>query len=114
MSFKKHLLKISFLSTVLLTGCHQHTDYFYLMTHPITLQKEYADCEISDTSKDCDEIRRAHSDFTDLLDQRRMHGEDFGKEIIALETQMGSGQVTQEQKDKLQIMLAVVGASSTD
>jgi phage-related tail protein len=113
---------------VLLAGCKQQpVDYEYLMTHPHYLEQALNTCETSVKPGDeCDVVKRAADDFTALVNEYSSSQEDFGRRVLAAETQLGQTesdlkaadvshqtvlkQSYQDQKQKLQVLLAVIAA----
>lgn len=104
--------KIMILLFLSLLGCDKKpfTEDF-LLQHPATLQKEFARCE-NTTENHCDAVRQAANTFTQLLEERNEHPEAFGQQVMALQTQLASGNIAAQQK--LAVLYAVIAATTVE
>lgn len=119
-------LGISAFCMLWLSSCEgQPLTYQFLMTHPERLEQEAARCEAIQSSS-CDIVKQAATDFLELEIKRRNSPEEFGQQIMQEELQMANKlemlqqaknsreaqAAYEEQRDKVQRLLAVVAATS--
>jgi len=93
---------ISLCSLLLLTSCKNSSlTYAYLMQHPSILQKEMMHCQLTLVENaECEVVKRAARDFSQLIVDRQANPEQFGERILRAEEQSSLEQVS--------ILLAVV------
>lgn len=130
MKFKNYIL---LLNIILLTSCNQQTTHMYLLQHPKELKAEVEHCEsLSQSSEYCLMVKRTYEDFYGLVNLRQSNPLQFGQQIISAEQHLvvleetlkrakkdfpsGSKDVKDaekaydEQQQKVNVLLAVVGA----
>lgn len=100
------------LSSFLFSSCNLSLTYDYLMQHPERLQKEISRCAISDDAS-CILVKEAAQDFIELVNERREDPEEFGLKILRAQQQF-SKQASSEQFKKIQILYAVIRATSAE
>lgn len=89
---------ISFIVLVSLAGCSHALTYDYLMLHPDLLQKKYAACEIN-FSVDCEMIRQAATDYTQMLREREYDPTAFGLKIMQAQQRLVDLRLTRKQAE---------------
>lgn len=68
-----------------LVSCYQkETTYDYLLQHPADVQTLLSQCD-GNSSKECENARRAEQDFQTLMHDRDQDPEKFGQRILAAE-----------------------------
>ncbi len=81
--------------------------------HPAELQTAYSACQINDTPS-CVVIKQAAHDMGELIYEQTSDPEQFGKKIMALQSQLQlmqkNTEIYDKQLKKLQMMYAVMGS----
>lgn len=81
--------KLLFLSTFIffLTSCKPLSTHDFLLQHPDVLEKELAYCQNKEeVTPHCDEVKQIAAEFVELSNKQHDNPENFGKEILQLET----------------------------
>jgi hypothetical protein len=86
MKNKLNLLCI-FILSLFLASCQKELTYDELISHPKLLQKKYQECEQTELPQ-CDMIRRAAVDFSDLIRTQMQDPDAFGRQVMLAQQQL--------------------------
>lgn len=102
--------------SLVLISCKKDITYEYLMQHPMELQNKYAYCmEEHDDNMQCEMIKKALRDFSQLVDERNSNPEEFGHKIMQLQMALTKSAETNQQEEyqkqlqQLDVLYAVYG-----
>ena len=106
---------------LLLGGCKaEPLTYDFLMQHPTVLQKEITRCQ-DNNSAECAVLNQAAHDFLQLINDRRDDPEEFGQQVMQVQTRLaelarqpGNKDEYQQQEKKLLTLYAVIAATSAE
>lgn len=92
--------------------------YTYLMLHPAVLKSEVLDCQnVVDATQPltphCEIVLRATDQMLAMIEKQQKNPEKFGQEILRAQMEAAKSD-TQANRDKVKVMLQVVGQSSPE
>lgn len=116
-------LRIFFIIFLMLSvsACLEHdkaNSYEYLLLHPRTLQSEMASCQDDVTasgkiSSHCAMVIKAADQVMGLAEDQQKHPEKFGQKVLSAQMDYAENS-TPENRDKVQLLLLVIGLSSPE
>lgn len=104
-----------------ITAClerNNDSSYNYLLLHPRELKHEMASCqdEVTATGKippHCEVVIKAADQMLALAEDQQKHPEKFGQKILRAQMDYATSP-TPENRDKVNVLLLVVGLSSPE
>lgn len=104
-----------------LSACLEHnhnSSYEYLLLHPRKLQSEMASCQDEATasgkiSPQCKMVIKAADQIMGLAEDQQKYPEKFGQRILRAQMDYAKN-TTPENREKVQVLLLVVGLSSPE